>query len=259
MGHATIEKVVDIFHGSQSAVALTGAGISVPSGIPDFRGERGLWTRYDPDLCASYSRFCKDPSYFWEMHLEILTALHDALPNPAHAALVTLEKNHRLNGIITQNIDGLHQKAGSKTVYELHGSTESCSCIACGKEHAMQDISSHLFSFNRDHLISLMRSGEEIPCCECGGFIKPNVVLFGEMMPLQTVHAAEELVQSCDLLLVIGSSLYVQPAASIPLLAQKGGSTLVIVNKDAGPLDFRADCVLLGEAEEILPRIVEEL
>jgi NAD-dependent deacetylase len=259
MGYSEIEDVVAIFHDSSSIVALTGAGISVPSDIPDFRGEKGLWRRYDPDLYATYNQFCKDPSYFWEMHLEIMKSLHNAVPNAAHRSLVTLERNHFLKGIITQNIDGLHQKAGSTVVYELHGSAESCSCIACGTPHSMQDIASHLFSFNEENLISLMRSGKEIPRCECGGFIKPDVVLFGEMMPMKTVHAAEALAQSCDLLLVIGSSLYVQPAASIPLLAQRAGSILVIINKDPGLLDSCADSVLLGDAEKILPRIVAEL
>lgn len=251
--------LVDTLHSSQSTAALTGAGISVPSGVPDFRGENGLWHRYAPEIYASYAQFCKDPSYFWEMHLEIMNSLHQAVPNPAHEALVSLERMHFLEGVITQNIDGLHQKAGSKVVYELHGSNESCSCITCGRTYSMQDISSHLLSFERSRLISLMHSGKEIPLCECGGFLKPDVVLFGEILPVEAVHAAEELVHSCDILLVIGSSLFVQPAATLPLIAQETGSKLFIINKDPGPLDSLADGVLLGAAEYILPQILDQL
>lgn len=240
-------------------VALTGAGISVPSGVPDFRGEAGLWRRYEPELYASYRQFCRDPSYFWEMHLDIMKTLVNAVPNPAHRALALLEEMHLMEGIITQNIDGLHQKAGSTVVYELHGTNESCSCIDCGKHFSTQEISTTLFSIKKEKLISLMRSGKKIPRCDCGGFIKPDVILFGELLPEQPVHAARELARSCDLLLVIGTSLTVQPAGSIPLIAMECGSTLAIINKGPGPLDVCADIVLLGSAEEIMPRVLEHL
>lgn len=242
---------------SSVIACLTGAGISVPSGIPDFRSEHGLWTKYEPSLYGSYEQFIRDPSYFWEMHLEVMALLETAEPNPAHKALATLEKKGILKGLITQNIDGLHQKAGSRTVYELHGTNDRCSCTICGKEHSTRKIADHLFSFERDELIQLMRKGREIPTCDCGGFVKPDVVLFGELMPQAPLRAAEALASSCDVLLVVGSSLQVEPAASIPFVAKRNGGKIAIINVDPGPADVYADYVFWERAEELLPQLVE--
>ncbi len=244
---------------NSEVASLTGAGISVPSGIPDFRSEDGLWRKYPPEVYGSYQRFIVDPSYFWEMHLDIMVTLQKAEPNPAHKALAALENHGILKGVITQNIDGLHQKAGSRTVYELHGTNETCSCYICGKKYDTAVIAERLFSFEKEELVTLMRKGREIPTCECGGWIKPDVILFGELMPKNAVMAAEELAVSCDLLLVVGSSLHVQPAASIPFITKRRGGEVAIINKEPGPLDQIADYVLLGHAEELLPELVSVL
>jgi NAD-dependent deacetylase len=259
MDTSALQNLATAISKSSRIVSLTGAGISVASGIPDFRSEGGLWTRYDPSIYASYSRFVDDPSYFWEMHIEIMHLIDKARPNPAHRALVNLEELGLLKGIITQNIDGLHQDAGSTTVYELHGTNKTCSCIACRNQYPTREIADHIFSFQKEDLIRKMRRGDEIPTCECGGWIKPDVILFGEKMPYETVIAAEELVSSCDLLLVVGTSLQVQPAASLPLIARHNGGTIAIINREPTFLHRIADHTFLGKAEEILPSLMEVL
>ncbi|MBU7019005.1 MAG: Sir2 family NAD-dependent protein deacetylase [Theionarchaea archaeon] len=252
-------KEVAEFMRAQEVAALTGAGISVPSGIPDFRSKNGLWTKYDPHVYGSYQRFIQDPSYFWEMHLDVMSLIRKGQPNPAHKALANLEENGLLKGVITQNIDGLHQRAGSHTVYELHGSNETCSCIICGKECATDVIADHLFSFRKDELIRLMRKGREIPTCECGGYIKPDVILFGELMPLEPLQAAQILAASCDVLLVVGSSLQATPAASLPIVTKENQGTVIILNRESGVMDWMADYVLLEYAEEVLPLLAHYL
>ncbi len=254
-----IRELAEAIKSSERMAALTGAGISVASGIPDFRSKDGLWTTYDPSVYASFQRFIQDPSYFWEMHIDVIHLLRAAEPNPAHKALVALENQGKLQGVITQNIDGLHQRAGSKTVYELHGTNETCSCTICGKKYETNPIADHLISFEKEELINLMRKGKEIPTCGCGGWIKPDVILFGEMMPAKPLRAAETLVNSCDFLLVVGTSLQVQPAASIPFVAKKTGSIVGIINNEPGPLDRIADCVVIGNAEEVLPHLLKLL
>jgi NAD-dependent deacetylase len=259
MDTSALQNLATAINKSSRIASLTGAGISVASGIPDFRSEGGLWTRYDPSLYASYSRFVDDPSYFWEMHIEIMRLIDKARPNPAHRALADLEKLSLLQGVITQNVDGLHQDAGCTTVYELHGTNKTCSCIACGNQYPTREIADHIFSFQKEDLIRKMRKGDEIPTCGCGGWIKPDVILFGEKMPYKTVIAAEELASSCDFLLVVGTSLQVQPAASLPFTAKHNGGTIAIINREPTFLDRIADYVLLGKAEEILPSLIEAL
>jgi NAD-dependent deacetylase len=259
MDTSSLQNLATAISKSSRIASLTGAGISVASGIPDFRSEGGLWTRYDPSVYASYSRFVDDPSYFWEMHMEVMRLIDKAQPNPAHRALVNLEELGFLKGVITQNIDGLHQDAGCTTVYELHGTNRTCSCIACGNQYLTREIADHIFSFQKEDLIRKMRKGDEIPTCECGGWIKPDVILFGEKMPHKTVIAAEELVSSCDLLLVVGTSLEVQPAASLPFTAKHNRSTIAIINREPTFLDRIADYAFLGKAEEILPSLIKIL
>ena len=244
---------------SHEVAALTGAGISVPSGIPDFRSEDGLWKRYNPEIYASYSHFLSDPSYFWEMHIEVMKMIDKSTPNPAHNVLAALENMGIVKGVITQNIDGLHQKAGSQTVLELHGTNETCSCTICQKTYATREIAERLFSWEKDELIKEMRRGKEIPMCDCGGWIKPDVVLFGELMPLNVFRAAEELAASCDVLLAVGSSLQVQPAASLPFTTKKRGGKFAIINREQGLLDWMADHLIVGLAEDALPRLLEQL
>ena len=244
---------------TSDTISLTGAGISVPSGIADFRSEHGLWSKYDPYEYGSYQKFIEDPSYFWEMHVDILAALQKAQPNPAHKALAVMEEKKKLTGVITQNIDGLHQRAGSRTVYELHGTNDTCSCTICGKTYDTGPIADVLLSFEKDELVQLMRSGREIPTCECGGWIKPDVILFGELMPRETFSAAERAASSCALLLVVGSSLQVQPAASIPFVTKRSGGKVAIINKDPGVMDWAADFVFHERAEVLLPELISIL
>lgn len=259
MDTAHIKKLAEFIKKSERMAALTGAGISVASGIPDFRSKDGLWSKYDPGVYASYQRFIQDPSFFWEMHIDIMHLLRGAEPNPAHKTLAALENQGKLQGIITQNIDGLHQRAGSRVVYELHGTNETCSCTICGKKYETRTIADHLFLFEKEELINLIRKGKEIPTCGCGGWIKPDVVLFGEMMPVKPLRAAETLAASCDFLLVVGTSLQVQPAASIPFVAKKTGGNLGIINNESGPLDWIADCVVIGNAEGVFPQLLKLL
>jgi NAD-dependent deacetylase len=252
-----LKKLAAAIQSSDSIAVLTGAGISVPSGIPDFRSEDGLWTKYDPSIYANYQQFIQDPSYFWEMHLDIMVLLEKASPNPAHEALAALETLGNLKGVITQNIDGLHQRAGCRTVYELHGTNESSSCTICGRKYDTRTIADRLFSFEKDELMRLMRKGREIPTCECGGWIKPDVILFGESMPSKTFQAAEKMAASCDILLVVGTSLQVEPAASIPFVTRNNRGKIVIVNRESTPLDWMADHIFLGKAEKILPHLMK--
>jgi NAD-dependent deacetylase len=256
MDTTRVKELAETIKSSEKMAVLTGAGISVASGIPDFRSKDGLWTKYDPNIYASYQQFMKDPSYFWEMHIDIIHLLRAAEPNPAHKALAVLEDKGKIHGIITQNIDGLHQRAGSTVVHELHGTNETCSCILCGNHYETRTLFDHLLSFEKGALVQLMRNKKEIPTCECGGWIKPDIILFGEMMPSKPLKAAEALAISCTLLLVVGTSLQVQPAASIPFVAKKTGSLIGIINDEPGPLDWMADCVVIGTAEEILPHVL---
>jgi NAD-dependent deacetylase len=254
-----LEDFAKALKSCDTGCALTGAGISVGSGIPDFRSENGLWTIYDPGVYGSYQRFVQDPSYFWEMHIDVMHLIQKAAPNPAHSALAELEDSEYITGVITQNIDGLHQKAGSKTVYELHGANETCSCTICGKTYETQKIADYLFSFEKEELVALMRKGKEIPTCECGGWIKPDVVLFGEMMPLLPLKAAEKLAASSDIIIVVGSSLQVQPAAALPFVTKRNGGKILIINKEKTPVDAVATHVIHGDAEIVLPNLVELL
>ncbi|MBU7015179.1 MAG: NAD-dependent deacylase [Theionarchaea archaeon] len=259
MDTSSLQNLATAIKKSSRIVSLTGAGISVASGIPDFRSEGGLWTRYDPSLYASYSKFVEDPSYFWEMHIETMRLIDRARPNPAHRALADLEELGLLKGVITQNIDGLHQDAGTSTVYELHGTNKTSSCIICRRQYPTKEIADHIFSFQKEDLIRKMRRGNEIPACDCGGWIKPDVILFGEKMSHEVAVAAQELASSCDLLLVVGTSLQVQPAASLPFATKHNGGAIAFINREPTFLNRIADHVFLGKAEEILPELVNML
>ena len=229
---------------SRSAVAFTGAGISAESGIPTFRGEGGLWRRYDPAKVASIDYFLADPSAYWTAARERGAAAQRARPNAAHLTLAALERDGRLAGVVTQNTDGLHQDAGSERVVELHGSGRWVECLDCGAKEARAQVQARL-------------DGEMPPRCRvCGGpMLKPTVVLFGESLPAAAFAQAQDLARRCDLMLVIGTSLAVFPAAGLPVEALRAGARLVIVNAEETPLDARADSVLRGRAAELLPRL----
>ncbi len=226
--------------------AFTGAGISVDSGIPDFRSEGGLWERFDPHEYATIESFMQNPTKFWTMGRELVETILKAKPNSAHKSLAKLESDGKLIGIITQNIDNLHQAAGNKKVVELHGNYLRAYCIKCKVEYV------------GDAIHQRVASGIIPPKCEkCGGVLKSEAILFGEPLPERAMAEAVELCRSTDLMLVIGTSLSVYPAAYLPQLAKNSGSQVVLVNLEGINRDSVADIVLRGRASEILPKIVD--
>ncbi|KTG11093.1 NAD-dependent protein deacetylase [Haloprofundus marisrubri] len=233
---------------ADSVVALTGAGISVPSGIPPFRGDGGIWgDQFDP-AAFHISRFERDPAGFWTDRLE----LHDAMrpsgiePNIAHDALATLEREGVLDAVVTQNTDGLHAEAGTQRLVELHGSAERVVCRRCGEQETAGPVRERV------------RDGETPPHCDCGGVWKPDVVLFGEQLGRETLADARELAEESDAFLAIGSSLQVEPAASLPRTAARDG-TLAVVNLDKTGSDGVADYVFRADVTELLPRLLERV
>lgn len=236
-------QAADLLSRASSAVAFTGAGISEESGLPTYRGEGGLWSRFDPYKVASIEEFKRDPSVYWSYSLAHRRIGAD--PNVAHLALVELERTGRLRAVITQNTDGLHQKAGSAEVIELHGSSAAVVCLDCEAGYPRAEID----LLNQQHCPPR--------CPSCGGlYLKPTVVLFGEPLPVHALARAQALAAQADLMLVVGSSLQVYPAAGIPRLAHDSGAELVIVNAEPTPFDGWARAVLHGKAGEILPRIL---
>ena len=227
-------------------VAFTGAGISKESGIPTYRGqEDGIWSKYDPSKYADIDFFHSDPTYYWSFFREVRYPLiSEAEPNRGHLALRDLERSGKLSCVITQNIDGLHQAAGSKRVLELHGNTRRILCLGCAARYDWEEIYRLL-----DRVFPPL-------CPACGGELKPDVVFFGEMLPQAVLEEAFEESRSCDLMLAVGSSLVVYPAAHIPATARAAGASLVIVNYEPTALDAHADYVLQGKAGDILPRIL---
>lgn len=242
-----INRAAELLRQADSAVALTGAGHSTPSGIPDFRSpDSGLWTRVDPLAVASLFAFRLRPQSFYDWIRPLARVMLEAKPNPAHQALAQLEEAGLLKSVITQNIDGLHQKAGSKRVHEVHGHMREATCIRC-----YQVVPS-------DSLIAEFVEGGEVPRCSCGGVMKPNVILFGEQLPLNVLTAARQDTSQCDLMLIVGSSLTVEPIADLPLMALGYGAGLIIVNYQRTHLDKRADVLIHADLAEVMPRIAEK-
>ncbi|MEW6554801.1 MAG: NAD-dependent deacylase [Actinomycetota bacterium] len=246
MDEACIERAAQMILESLQVVALTGAGISVESGIPDFRSPGGLWTKYDPMLYGTYESFINHPERFWEMAKELNPLLENAAPNPAHAALAELERLGKLRAVITQNIDHLHQRAGSSDVLELHGTHRTGHCTKC------QCV------FSLEEMKELSCGGDEVACCpEDHTAIKPDVVFFGEPLDSKVLSRAAELASTSDLMLVVGCSLEVYPAAALPDYTKRRKGRLVFVNTISTYSDSQADLVCLGLAGEVLPAIVE--
>lgn len=238
------DEIYRLVHTSRRIVAFTGAGISAESGIPTYRGKGGMWTKYDPDKYANIDFFNRDPSYYWNFFKDVrFPLLKKARPNPAHYALARLEQSGKLSSIITQNIDGLHQMAGSKNVIELHGNTRVIRCVSCTRTYDM------------DEAYAMLE--KELPprCEDCTNVLRPDVVFFGESLPRERLARAFSEASICDLMLAIGSSLVVYPAAHIPVLAKQAGAKLVIINMDPTPLDEIADCVLHCSASAALDSI----
>jgi NAD-dependent deacetylase len=234
---------------SRETVVLTGAGVSTPSGIPDFRSAgSGLWQEIDPARVISLSAFRRDPAIFYEWLHPLAISLQNAAPNPAHTALARLEEMRLIKTVMTQNIDGLHQKAGSKKVVELHGTLGSMSCLKCGRRQTSQPF--------WKPFVELC----QIPACPgCGGILKPDIVFFEEMLPPDAWERSERLCLSAGLILVMGSSLEVIPANQLPLTALSHGAKMAILNRDPTRLDSLADCVIAANIEDILPRLLDIL
>ena len=223
---------------------LTGAGISTESGIPDFRSAGGVWARYDPAEVGHIDALRRDPARVWEFYASRLGALGEAEPNDGHRSLAELEERGWIRAVITQNVDCLHQRAGSREVVEVHGSLREAECIHCGLRVPMEDA-----------LASL-----PLPACpECGEILKPGVVMFGELLPAAAVERAQVLAAKAGLLLVVGSSLEVYPIAALPGQTIEAGGALAIVNRGSTPWDSRADLVIDNSAGETLSGLAAAL
>jgi NAD-dependent deacetylase len=243
-----IAKVVGYFLESKFAVAFTGAGISTESGISDFRSPGGVWTKYQPVYFQDFLASEDARRRYWQMRKEGYYEMKCAKPNDGHTALARLEAAGKIIAVITQNIDGLHQDAGSQRILELHGTNRYCICLKCGERFEADDIQERL------------EAGLEIPLCNgCGGFIKAATVSFGQSLPTDVLNEAFDLCANTDLMVAIGSSLVVEPAASLPLHAKQNGARLVIINRDETPLDSLADVVIHSSIGPGLKEITKQM
>ena len=245
-------RAAELMATSGPLVVFTGAGVSTESGIPDFRSPTGVWARYDPDDFSfpSFLRSEEGRRRYWAVGRELYATVRSAKPNPAHHAIATLDRLGLLGAVITQNIDNLHQRAGTppEKVIELHGNATRARCLGCGS------------TCTRDEIQERLEAGEAVPACHaCGGIIKPYTVLFGEPMPAREMQAAEEQARTAGCFIVVGSSLVVYPAAYIPLYAKEAGARLIIVNLTPTHLDHRADVVIAGKAGEVMTGLLERV
>jgi NAD-dependent deacetylase len=244
-----IAKGKEMIKAARKILVFTGAGLSTESGIPDFRSPGGVWDKYDPSEFY-FQRIVSDEKArekYWVMSTEFYEILKDALPNRAHLAIKALEDTGKLLVIVTQNIDHLHHKAGNspEKIIEIHGTAFSVSCLSCGKE------------YGRDEIQARLNAGVKIPYCDdCSGILKPDTISFGQAMPEDKMARAFRHAQECDLCIVLGSSLVVYPAASIPVQAHQSGAKLIIINLDETPLDPQADLVIHESVSEVLGAMV---
>ena len=245
MNKKLIQEAARLLKEADSAYVLTGAGMSTESGIPDFRSpQTGLWEKMDPVKTSSVDALTRDPETFYRVAFKRYESLMDAEPNPGHYALAEMEQLGFIKGVITQNIDGLHKKAGTRRLFEVHGHVRTCRCLSCGKRHSMED------------LLKQLNRGSSLPMCgRCPGMLRPDIVLFGDPMAGDYFAALEALQSSCDLLLVAGSSLSVYPVASLPGLV----SRLIIINLQPTPFDAVARVVIQEKCGETLSQILEFL
>jgi NAD-dependent protein deacetylase/lipoamidase len=245
----SIHRTASLIKKSHRTVVLTGAGISTPSGVPDFRSPGiGLWTRYLPMEVASLTAFRYNPELFYKWLHPLAVHMLTASPNPAHIALAKLQTSGYVSTIITQNIDGLHTRAGATNVLEIHGTLNTLTCIKCFKQVPSEFIIKDYI----DHCT--------IPYCQlCGGVLKPDVILYEEQLPVKIWQKAEQACRKCDLLVVAGTSLEVMPSAKLPILALDNSASLVIVNNSDTYIDVRADIIIRADVAEIFPQISDEL
>lgn len=244
----SVANLARLLEGANHAVVLTGAGISTESGVPDFRSKGGLWEKYDPMEVASMDTFLREPERFWHFHRPRFEMVASVDPNPAHAAVAELERRGVVRAVITQNIDGLHRRAGSDEVIEVHGSLGSGRCLRCD------------FRVHVDELLSRADATVDgVPRCDCGFQLKSDVVLFGEMLPSEQIEAAFAHAEEADVMLVIGSSLLVAPVSNLPGLVLANGGKLAILTEGETPYDARATVRLRTRAAETMPLVLEAL
>jgi NAD-dependent deacetylase len=242
-----VERLVELVRTRQPCVVLTGAGVSTESGIPDFRSPTGIWAQYDPMEYATIDAFLSDPVKVWDFYAKRLDMLADAQPNDGHVALAELEEHGWIEAVITQNIDRLHERAGSRALVEVHGSIRTSSCLDCGQVVPFDEVRRLL-------------AGALFPACpRCGRALKPDVVMFGELLPEAAIARATALAAAAQLLLVVGSTLEVYPVAGLPLETLASGGALAIVNRGSTRFDRRASLVLDAGAGETLRALADAL
>lgn len=235
--------LLDHLQSVENIAVLTGAGISAESGVPTFRGEDGLWKKYRPEELANFDAFMSNPSLVWEWYNYRRQLISDIQPNPGHYALAELEPMFDSFTLITQNIDGLHRQAGSKHILELHGNIMKNRCVSCGKTDC--DVSP---------------AGDiDLPHCECGGLLRPDVVWFGESLPERELRLAFDAAESSEVFFSIGTSGVVQPAASLPLMAKQNGAYIVEINVEETVLTAQMDEMILGPSGEVMPHLIKRL
>jgi NAD-dependent deacetylase len=242
-----MNALAELIRARQPCVVLTGAGVSTESGIPDFRSPTGLWAKFDPLEYGSIEAFRADPRKVWSFYKPRVTMLTEAEPNTAHLALAELERLGFVEGLVTQNIDLLHERGGSREVVEVHGSIRSATCPACGERQPLERV------------LELLAEADAPACPSCGELLKPDVVFFGELLPVEAIERATRLARGADLLLVVGSALEVYPVAGLPEETLAAGGALAIVNRGPTPFDGRATLRVEGSAGEVLAAVAEVL
>ncbi|MBP7736668.1 MAG: NAD-dependent deacylase [Spirochaetes bacterium] len=245
-----IDRAAEIIESAGSVIALTGAGISTESGIPDFRSRGGLWEKFDPGEYATIDVFYENPEKVWRMLFEMIDLVRTAKPNPGHAALAELEKMKKLQCLITQNIDNLHQDAGSVNVVEYHGNVSRLECLQCGRTYGKKDID----------VGSVVSSRISPLCKKCGTVLKPTVVLFGESIPHDATVRSEKAARKADVVLVIGTSAVVYPAAGIPLIVKQNNGAIIEFNtEETGLTSYATDVFVKGKTGDTLPELLRRL
>lgn len=246
MAQIPITQAVHLLQAAQHVVCLTGAGVSAESGVATFRdAQSGLWSKFDPRQLASQAGFAEDPGLVWRWYMARLATVTEVQPNPGHEALAQIEALVPRFSLFTQNVDDLHERAGSRQVDHLHGRIDQFRCNRCGAAHELQPAERE----------------QPLPptCHRCGGPVRPSVVWFGEMLPADVIDRAWQAVAKCDLMLVVGTSGLVYPAAELPFAAKRHGAKLIEVNPDPGPVAAIADGVLPGASGQLLPQVVARL
>jgi NAD-dependent deacetylase len=244
-----IRNAAESIKRSHQVVVLTGAGISTPSGIPDFRSpDIGLWTKFEPMEVASLSAFRYNPEKFFKWLHPLAVRLFSAQPNPAHIALAELQKLGVIHTIITQNIDGLHTHAGATDVLEVHGSLSTLTCINCFARVPSKSV------------IKEYIEDQKIPHCKiCGGYLKPDIILYEEQLPYAIWNKAESASKTCDLMIVVGTSLEVMPSARLPMAALENGASIIMINNTETYIDVRAEIIIRADVADVLPKLADEV